>query len=181
MGCGVDVAGIRDCLRMEIHFPPLSLKILAFLSGLLLCLDIKLFSRDYITLPHFSNIGGQCAWKMTKVLKWLIIPDTVVLCGLFVSLQLAPQGVAVDVGSRKAWQGEKTFTQTQGALNSVAMGDDASWFCCCHGNSCTWPNLVQTSYTKDTFSSAASTIFFFSSELENTVNRNIFPRIFTTL
>lgn len=97
-----------------------------------------------------------------KAVNWLIIPESVVLCALLVSLQLAPQDVAVEVDSNKAWQQEKAFTQirTQGPFNAVSMGDDASWFCCCYGNSCTWPNLFRLNTPKAAFPSAASIISF---------------------
>lgn len=90
----------------------------------------------------------------------------------FVSLQLALWGVAVDVDSNKAWQWEKA--QTLGLLNAVAMGDDASWLCCCHGNSYTWPNLVQTWITKGSFFLSCQH-YFLSVQSENIEPTELFP------
>lgn len=165
---------------MEIHFSCLTSKLGYFLS-VLLHLAIRHFSPDWACSPTpYCNYGGQWCLKNDEAAEATYNSSLCVfVCGLFESLQLAPQGVAVDVDSNIPWQWEKAFTQTLGPLNAVAMGDDASWLCCCHGNSCTWPNLVQSWHTKGRFSSTARTISFVSSEWENRAKRNIFPKIFT--
>lgn len=113
-----------------------------FLSGLFPCL----------ALPYLTAIVvGSGVWKSMKLMKCLIIIASVALCDLSLSLQLAPQGLGIDMDSNRAWHGEKAFTQTLGPLNAVAMGDDASWLCCRHGNHALDPVLFRPDTPKLAF------------------------------